>query len=1125
MLKFATDKKIFLTEQLVPKPINKFTLLTKIDLGDSSKTDLGDINLTFSKINKTTMSDYVLKISNLVKISDVTDGYDKLLDKIEFCKISGDKANTKKYLENLRSLITCEIEKSHIEYENKFLSELFTDYTTHCNFMVKTKSLAIINVLLESLENEDSFCSQIKILKSISDSRKYNYHYNFELLFETIMGYELLDEQFTRYNYTIKNYLSTLPNSEKFAYSKNLTPKIFSTEYPIVKYQQVGGNIYPLHHFMMGKGKSSTMTPLLALYFILIYDMKIYVIMPEHLVNDSFYFINQYMHINNCESNITICSDTTIKTKFLESEFDNIEANKQTIFIIDEFDSLLDPLKSNFNIVENKTVPVLDFAKFIYSKVKKLKHGEYIKYSEEISPIDKIILSDINNIIKSIESYNLVENINWGIDKNKCYAIPYNKKDKPAINSNFSSVILTIFLTLYYYIVINDWKISEFMIEYIIKFGLYETIFKIHKPNENIFEKTYEIIKLNSEIKDLFFDEFFQTIFSKIMIPEHQKNTSFVDILNIDHIYKIGYSGTVNLELPVFTRTDNKFADIYVDNDEFINVSYALDKANLFTIDKKVLLDSHDLNFFKYLKEQNRIDLNEYDSLIDQYGIFKNIPNKTISEILWKIFNLEKPSRDIIYITESDQKIIIDKNGKETNYISSVKYSKPFIYYSQAHIIGVDIKQDYYPNMKGLITVGPNSLYTNVAQAIFRLRKINLGHSIDILYLYESSDYVPTESFKVLELLKCNDEKLKLNKHDLLIYQTIKSEIRKKRKQNNVDNNCAYMETIKHYWNNDNLPSEISQYYDGIFTLEELEYEETKKLFKLINTPDKLNKIILNINNYSESVDTIITKETETLVNINTEITSENDDLSYYINLNYDFIKYEWEHIGKLDVFYNLTIPLNDFISTVPNINCQSNGSMFKPNKSGYAYVYIHQLDKLLLIPGYMVPYFYDKFIILDSKFLYLINSNKISEYQNNYVKINQMKTNKFLQFIEKGTINEDSLDYFEVFLTYLILSEYSNLLLEHTDLIDWFKKDFTTISIRVSEKFSQWVKTRTKGIITHKITLYETLPTDLTLFGIEPPPQPKILTKTTVASSRYDPDDSWGGANILYKKYAITYE
>jgi hypothetical protein len=1140
-----TGKHEFLKTKLKQRPYNKFELLNKT-------IDVNLANLTFAKKQDEKTVEYENNLNNLVKIN--SDSFSKLLNKIEICRITGDKQKTKSDLEKLKDTIIEEIDRAYIYYANNYLADIFDDYTLHVNFILKIKILNHINVLLDVIDIEDNFCSQIKILQSITDNRKYNLQYNFELLFETISGYELLDEQFDRYNNIITNYLSTLPDSGNFTYTKS--PKEYNGEYNILKYQQTGGaNNYPLHHFMMGKGKSSTLTPLLALYFILIHNKNMYSILPEHLVKDSQSFINQYMYISDCEDNMNVCSDSFIKYQFLENKFNNIKSNKNTIFIIDEFDSLLDPLKSNYNIVEKRDKSIIDLFKFIYSNFKTLKQNQYITISDNHYGINQIILEDVNHIIKSIESRELIENINWGIDKNKCYAIPYIKKDKPTINSNFSSIIITISLTLYYYIILNDYKVSESIITFIVKNGIYEKIFKIHKPDKDIYDVSIRMITSDSSgnIKQQLFDVFFETIFSRIMIPSNQKNTSFVDIINIDNIYKIGYSGTVNLMLPPFPREDNKFNNIQVDNDEIINVSYALNSSQIFPINKDDELGLGQI--FSLLKTHNT-KIDDYDALIDQFGIFKNTINTDIAMALYKYFELNTIIRDVVYISEDDDKFVI-RNGKETKYNSSTKYFSPFIYYSQAHTVGVDIKQDYYPTMKGLITIGPNSLYTNVAQAIFRLRKINLGHSIDIIYIKQNSQTtVPTTGFEVLEQLKCHEQKQMFNKEDLLIFQTLKSEIRKKRRNPN------YWEPVKHYFQYDEPPKKIEEYYSDIFSDKELKYAELSGLFNKINYTDKLNKLIFNFDNSSitTEISTNVETETESLVNTNIEHTKAINDLKKILNgfkITYDYVKYDFSKINEIEIFKNLTIKLNDYIHFVPNIYYKTNGSNFKNNNTGYAFVFIDELDKLLLIPGYMVCYFYEKYIILDTKFLYLLNNNMIDKYQALIDKITCFKNKQFSTFIDTAD-NPPKLEVnIENFITVLILTMYNFLLPNHFKLIKFFMDNANSLAASktnavakgkatpkvnmnfddmVKKYLSEWINIKNKNDIIidkDKRSLFTKLDDiKLSLYGIVPKTvqsnKPKLDPSENSQKPEFDYNNFGGGGQSSInkvKKYTIAYD
>ena len=108
--------------------------------------------------------------------------------------------------------------------------------------------------------------------------------------------------------------------------------------------------------------------------------------------------------------------------------------------------------------------------------------------------------------------------------------------------------------------------------------------------------------------------------------------------------------------------------------------------------------------------------------------------------------------RNIIFIDENDNiYVLIDDN--KVIYDSNHPYESPFIYYSQSHIIGIDIKQDLYPVMKGLCIIDDLSIYSQVAQAMFRLRKLNMGHKIEFIYI-DKDETLELNNKKLYNLLK-----------------------------------------------------------------------------------------------------------------------------------------------------------------------------------------------------------------------------------------------------------------------------------------------------------------------------------------------------------------------------------
>lgn len=1060
-----TDEN-FLKQQFSPVKTNRVVLMNKI-------SDLDNLMITTSKIATQPNT----KLAQLVNLSEtnIAISYEKLLDKIESCRIvDSNKEKTIGYLESLLK----QIEAKQAELIEFYKSAKFRDLfdVPNINYMGLIKISNTVKQLLSLIdnENEDLFCSQLKILRELFNSRKYNCKYNFEFLFEIISGYELLEEQQSRYFQIINNYDTneTKPNEKEFTDQAT----------NIINYQQVGGRIYPLHHFMMGKGKSSVMTPLLTLYFSLIHNLNPVIIVPEHLVPDTKSIVSQYAKVFSRGNACKVMSDTEIKNNFLNGDFLDETTNSKTVFIIDEFDSLIDPTKSNFNVVKEKTVSTFTLFNFINQVVKLLKTNnldyvtiEQVKSFESFNSYDYsdqvigYIIDEINQTFQNIKSGIFVENIHWGIDKNKYYAVPYANKDKPIGNSSFSSSVLTIFLTLYYYAILGNFAISDLIVNFVVTNNLYTELFETKEPDELI---GYYIKQLceNPQTKSKLFERFFNEIFSNFKLPESQLNTSFVDIVNIDGIYKVGYSGTVNIDFPKFIRSDELFdlSGVVPDTDEIINVTHALIEANTIVINK-INEFKHDIVRLHINKITEKSDFNLYGAFIDQVGVFKNIPNIQVAQTFFKYFN---KTRNVIFMSETDVKFVITDTGLE-NYSSSKKYSNPFIYYSQGHVVGVDIRQDYLPELKGLVTINSKSTYTNVAQSIFRLRKINLGHTIDILFISnsdETDEITITNSIDVYNLIKTNDEKFKTNKHDLLIYQTLKSEVRKNNliipliiynKNKDIEPkkskqfliirfNQTYTEKIKYYYI-DKIPTnylgKIEEYFSGIIDVPPNK-NQFARLVSQINQSEKLNKLVYNIGSGCQE----ISRATETeKIKVKVSTVNKSIETTQYIpgdlagvQSNFDYWQYLFNEVSHPDIFYRITIKVNDLVYCVPNISSQFNGNTFVPNKSGLVFVLIRKINKLLLIPGYMSHLFYKSHLLLRIDNLRLFNLNQIDQFRQNTELIKSLRESPMIKFISSGSQDNfpiDNLSLEELFVLKVIIVNLINKHKNHQQIIDKVNK------------------------------------------------------------------------------------
>jgi len=975
------------------------------------------------------------------------------------------------------------------------------------------------NELENKSQNQEILCNQIKIFNDLFNYKQFNFKYTFEAVFELVSGIELLDEQMERYVQIINSFIDYENKFNKKQYKHyELKGKVYDKEDYLIGYQYGGAFNYPLHHIMMSKGKSAILNPLLALHFALIYDKIVYIIVPPHLKPPTEEKFESLKIIFDCNEKIIIMSDVDVKYKYLNGDF---KSNKNSVMIIDEFDSLIDPMKSNFNVTKEK----INFDEHLCELVKKivihlydkddkymLKISDITNLSEEINTkyceYYEILETDINDIIHQIKNNNLIENINWGIHPKYYYAIPYNNKDKALESSNFTSSIMTLFLTFYYYIIIQDYSLNEYIIEIIINKQL---LYYINEEHTEVKEKIIEIWKsIDEKSRNIIFDHIFKIIFSRQLLSNNQSNVSFIDIINIKDMFKVGYSGTVNINLKPFDYLENKFSTIIDDEDEPINVHTAIMNANILYLNKlefKKNIDEYFEIFSSY------IDLHNFDCLIDLHGLFKNIKNEKIAR---KINILLK--RNVIFLSEEkDKELIILINGEIENYNSHQQYENPFLYFDQGHTIGVDIKQDKYPIMKGLCLLNNKSTYTDVAQAIFRLRKINLGHTIDLCLVYEK--YIEYDIDELLDLFILNDKEKQEQTNDLLIFQTLKYQIRINKKNEEIMKN--HEEVIKYYYESKTkipLKSELDKFFEGIFTLEEIEYlrsdEKLSPLFRKIYDYKKLLKLIYNIGNTNTNITHSL--ETELGSDIDAQKSKQAElrksfefikpidikDLGI-IYPTYDFIMYNYifNFMNDDKIFNLLTLHVVDNLYCLPNIFIQNNGFNFNINKSGLLFVYIN--NKFLIIPGYMIMIFIDNYIILTINQI-ILNSHLCKKQEINKRELfDKMEELKLIIYIKNKIVFEKHHES-EGYSKYLNINDPLNILLgiiiiyiknENQEYLSLDESKIHNLNLKINQKYKEWLTEKpirqlllinesyTIDQLNDKIQIFQDLPNNPSLY------------------------------------------
>ena len=168
----------------------------------------------------------------------------------------------------------------------------------------------------------------------------------------------------------------------------------------------------------------------------------------------------------------------------------------------------------NYNISETLDIPSIQLYKFIKSILEQISSNPNSYLINCTINNSKLIINEISNGLAQIKSNNLIYNKNWGIDPVKCYAIPYMNKDTPLEKSIFTSNIISIFLTLYHYIIIEKYNVDLTLTNFIINNNLISKIFNIDDDTNNITpEKINNLIKLDKSIFNNILDEIFNRMF------------------------------------------------------------------------------------------------------------------------------------------------------------------------------------------------------------------------------------------------------------------------------------------------------------------------------------------------------------------------------------------------------------------------------------------------------------------------------------------------------------------------------------------------------------------------------------------------------------------------------------
>jgi hypothetical protein len=694
-------------------------------------------------------------------------------------------------------------------------------------------------------------------------------------------------------------------------------------------------NKWEVHQFMMGKGKSSIITPMLLSMLYYNGEHNINLVVPEHLKKQTENTLVEYKIFLGI--NIIVYSDNDIKLKFLENSF-NINSS---ILVIDEFDFMYNPLQSNFNKIELEEQIDDDKIERVFNIVNSILINKARYKSRPYK-----VVSEVQNILADIN----VKNVSYGmsVKENYRYCIPYMRKDSPNEGSKFSSILLTMVLTILYFYnpTHNKYILEEKDIKYLYinkNVKLLRKLLRLYNINQTQLDDIlydFRQIDINNMpvIPEPIMSEYIIQVFTLLKKALIIQNCSFIDIINMDSKWQVGYSGTVNINMnfPII-KDFIKYNNIIEDTDEKINVKNALiNYPKIYTLYKYNIA-----NVF------NIIVNNNFSVLIDACAALKDYDNKQVAEILYNTSLAKGKKKTIIYLLKDDTKMIY--NGNHILYQEKIyKTEEVIYYYSQRHIVGIDFKQ---PNiLNGLILIDSANNYTDISQAIYRMRKLNKGHTVKICYIAQNNLALLNSSQEVYDLIVENEQRMKTQNTPMLLFQYIKYFVRKFETKHyfEVDLNIFVDEpnkntilakiahnifSLRYISNNPEVNNKISELQQLnkiiVFDKKPDNYYIDYLLVKLISYDlDILLKLVFNTNSIQKEVTTQIEtqKQVETITARTTIGTTDFDEIYRRISFkfnplrelnifirNYTYLKFDLD--GNILVFsYNLikNIPGNN---------------------------------------------------------------------------------------------------------------------------------------------------------------------------------------------------------------------
>jgi hypothetical protein len=227
------------------------------------------------------------------------------------------------------------------------------------------------------------------------------------------------------------------------------------------------------------------------------------------------------------------------------------------------------------------------------------------------------------------------------------------------------------------------------------------------------------------------------------------------------------------------------FKEIIKDHDETIEVLLALNQYSKLSSGHEETNHIHNLN----INNSNNLNIIldkicQHDSMlprgiIDLAGLFLNKKNNNIAAQIQSYFKFINKfnDMDIVFIDEQNNVLEIKPTTQIIKPFASEDLNNKFYYYDQAHIVGTDIKQPQSGH--GAIIINKQTKISDMAQAMFRFRKLNRGTYLSIFIVDNNNEQIIMTPDDLYKMVLENEKKHQDNQILGLEYQLLKAMVRK----------------------------------------------------------------------------------------------------------------------------------------------------------------------------------------------------------------------------------------------------------------------------------------------------------------------------------------------------------